>query len=248
VKKSERTLVGVAGIAGSLVLVFLLTLPQWDSFSSKNTQVTALKDEVKSLETQKTTLDAQITLLERNTDIPPGITIRKYNEETRAQIIKELLDKMVTLSTSAGNRFISLLPADVDAIITPAPAAAGTTHAVGTTGATSSTVTAPNTGTTVTTATTTTATGVTTTDPNAGLPKPLLSTFGYDLSIRGSYDTLQRFLKTMDVEKELMEITSITLENEISAIPGATSTTGVMPDPQYPIRMTARIRLAMQPE
>lgn len=256
-KKSERTLVGVVGIAGGLVLFFLLALPQWDSFSSKNTQVTALKDEVKNLETQKTTLDAQITLLERNTDIPPGITIRKYNEDTRAQIIKELLDKAVTLSTSVGNRFISLIPAEVEAIITPPPpAATGTTPAsVSTTApgaATSTTATATTTpattGTTTaaTTGTATTATGQT--DPASTLPKPLLSSFGYDLAIRGTYDSLQRFLKTMDVEKELMEITNITLENEISAIPGATSATGVLPDPQYPIRMTARIRLAMQPE
>ena len=242
-KKSEKTLVGVVAIAGGMALFFLMGLPQWDSFSSKNTQVSLLRDEVKNLETQKTTLDAQVTLLERNTDIPPGIMIRKYNEQTRAQIIKELIDKAVNLSTNAGNRFISLFPADVDAIIPPAaPNTAGTTVTKATA------TTSPTTPATTTTTTTTTATGGSDVQQPI-LPKPVLSTFGYDLAVRGTYDTLQRFLKTMDVEKELMEITNITLENESSAIPGASSTgSGVLADPHYPIRMTARIRLALQPE
>lgn len=225
-KKSEKTLVGVALLVGGFALFMMVTLPQWDAFSANSSQVAALQEEIKELEAQKTSLDAQVSLLTHNTDIPPGIAIRKYNEQNRAQIIKELLDRVVNLATDSGNRFISLAPSETTPILPPASASGKAASGSGA------------------------AATAQPTDAGKGdstsLPSPVLNTFGYDLSVRGTYDTLQRFLKTMDGQRELLEITNITLENEAAGLPG--SANAQMADPAWPIRLTARVRLALQPE
>jgi hypothetical protein len=242
-KKSERTLVGVALLMGGLSLFMLVGLPQWDAFSASSGQVTALQEEIKGLEARKTALDAQVSLLMRNTDIPPGIAIRKYNEQNRASIIKELLDHVVNLATDSGNRFISLVPAAATPILPPAaPASASGATANKAAGNSATTASTPST--TAASAGNTTASGAD--QPDAALPQPVLNTFGYDLAVRGTYDTLQRFLKSMEGQRELLEITDITLENEAAGPSGSANTQ--MADPAYPIRLTASVRIALQPE
>src|SRR5688500_14346409 len=125
-KKSERRLIGGAALAGGVAIVMLVAMPQWDAFSASTNQVNTLKEDVKNLDQQKESLRSQIALLEKNTDIPPGIIIRTYTEDNREQLVKRLLDQVVTLATGAGNKFISLAPYDADPIMGAAPATAPT--------------------------------------------------------------------------------------------------------------------------
>jgi hypothetical protein len=215
-------------------------MPQWDSWNASNNQVNALKEEIKNFTAQQDSLKAQVALLRQHTDVPLGVTIRTYNEGNREQIIKALLDHVVNLAMGAGNRFISLKPSDAAPMIPPpAPSASA---AKTTTTTTTSTTTA---------ASATTSTSTSTTDANAeaeaAVAPPPLTTFGYDMAIRGSYDTLQRFLRIMGQQKELLEIVSLTLDNEAVKGKAASSSAGI-PDPSRPLKLTAHLRLAIQPE
>lgn len=223
-KKSEKTLVGLMMIVGGIALVVGVGLPQWDAFSNNSSRISTLNDEIKGLQVQKENLNATIALLEKNTAIPPGLEIRRYTDQNREEIIKSLLDGVVKLATGAGNRFISLTPSEVAPILAPPPPPK---EGAGTKGATNTNAAAS-------------------TDPNAApaAPPPLLSTFGYELAIRGTYDSLQGFLRAMDSQKELLELSSITLENEASKSGKGPDDTA---DPHFPIRLTAKVRLALQP-
>jgi hypothetical protein len=192
--------------------------------------VTTLNEEMTSLKSQKETLTAQIALLERNTDIPPGVNIKTYTPENKAEVIKELLDQVVSLATGAGNKFISLKPAEVTPLVAPPEEkkeddktkAADATPATGATDATKPEGEAE------------------------ALPPPLLNTFGYEMAVRGSYDTIHHFLKAMTEQKELLEISGINIAYE-SMASGTSGSDSKVLDPNYPIRLTATIRLALQP-
>ena len=230
-KKSEKMMVGYGLIAGGIAIVVGLGLPQLDAFNASNGQVNDMNQQIKDLAVQKETLTAQITLLEKNTDIPPGIDIRTYTADNKEQTIKEMLDGVVGLATEAGNRFISLTPSDADPVIPP-PAATADKGKDAATGAAQ------------TPAAGATASGDDKKD--AALPPPIMSTFGYDLAIRGTYDSIQNFLKAMDGQKELLEISGIRLENE-AGNDQVNSSGERITDPSAPIRLTAKLRLAMQP-
>jgi|GEM_PF-1983797 len=247
-KKSEKNLVGIASIAIGGAIIMMVAMPQWDSWNASNNQVNSLKEEIKNLTAQQNSLNAQVTLLRQHTDVPLGVTIRTYNEGNREQIIKSLLDHVVNLAMGAGNRFISLKPSDaVPMILSPPPLKTAANGYSSTPAAATTTTT--NTTTTATTTTTTSTTTSTTPDVNAeaeaAVAPPPLTTFGYDMAIRGSYDTLQRFLRVMGQQKELLEIVSLTLDNE--AVKGKAGSAGT-PDPSRPLKLTAHLRLAIQPE
>lgn len=221
-KQSEKTLIGVALLAGGLGLFVAVGMPQFDAFSANNNTVTSLKDEMVSLKSQEESLNAQIAILERNTDIPSDIKIKTYTDGNREEIIKQLLDQVVGLATGAGNKFISLIPAEVDPLVAAAPV--------------------PEPEATQPPPDTDAATG----EPAAPVvPSPVLNTFGYQMAVRGTYDTIQKFLTAMADQKELLELSAIDITNEATA-QGA-SPTETMMDPNYPIKLTATIRLAMQP-
>lgn len=243
-KQSEKTLVGIALMAGSIALFVGLGLPQWDAASASQAQIASLEEEVKNLDAQKSNLNAQIVLLQKNTDIPAGIEIRTYNDNNREQIIKEFLDNITNLATDAGNKFISLTPGEAIPILGVGKDGEATTAKPGDKSATTATSTANTSSATTQAGTTNTPTAG---DTSATLqPTPILSTFGYELAIRGTYDTIQSFLRAMDEQKSLLEISGITLENELGGT--MTGSSSQIADPNYPIRLTARIRLALQPE
>jgi len=240
-KKSEKNLVGVATIAIGGAIIMMVAMPQWDSWNASNNQVNALKEEIKNFTAQQDSLKAQVALLRQHTDVPLGVIIRTYNEGNREQIIKSLLDHVVNLAMGAGNRFISLKPSDAAPMIPPpAPSAAAAK-----TGTTTTTTTSTTTAASATTSTTTSTTPDANAEAEAAVAPPPLTTFGYDMAIRGSYDTLQRFLRIMGQQKELLEIVSLTLDNE--ALKGKAGSAGT-PDPSRPLKLTAHLRLAIQPE
>lgn len=230
-KKSEKLLVGGALIAGGIALFIGVGLPQWDAYTSSNTQVTDLNQQITDLGTQKETLNAQIALLEKNTDIPPGIEIKTYTPDNKEAIIKEQLDEVVGLATRAGNKFISLTPTEAEPILPPPKApekgkngeAAANPEATGTADASASGD-----------------------KKEPVMPDPILSTFGYDLAVRGTYNSIQNFLKLMDEQRALLEVSGIRLENEAGGDQTASAGDKVI-DPSAPIRLTAKLRLALQP-
>jgi hypothetical protein len=220
-KQSEKTLVGLMLIVAGAAIVGLVGLPQWDTFSNNQTQVTSLNDELKSLDAQKVSLTAEIGQLEKNSIIPKDVEVQVYTDKNREQIIKSMLDHVVGLATQqTGNLFISLAPSD-ESKNTPAPPPPPTK------GAADTAQTAANAG----------------GEPPVA-PSPVLNKFSYELSVRGTYSSIQNFLKEMAKQKALMEIASMRLENE----QGTTTVSADSPaDPFHPIKMTATIRLALQP-
>lgn len=226
-KQNEKTLIGVALLAGGIGLLVAVGLPQLDAYNASNTELTRLNEEMTSLQSQKESLTAQIAILEKNTDIPPDIKIKTYTDKNREAVIKQLLDQVVGLATGAGNKFISLKPAEVEPMVGVSAPETADGKAAGDQKATSpppandaNTEAAP--------------------EP----PPPMLNTFGYELSVRGTYDTIQKFLKAMAGEKELLEINAINVTNETNVSGGPTPDS--LADPSYPIKLTATIRLAMQ--
>lgn len=246
-KQSEKTLVGVAMIAAGIALVVTIGLPQFDAYNASNTELTSLKDEITSLETQKTTLAAQIKILEKNTDIPSDIKVKTFTLDTREQMIKQMLDQAIGLASVSGNVFISLSPVEVD----PFPGTAEASAKDGQSGdaaqgenkdkansdqSESADASADDSG----------SDGESKEPPPP--PAPTLSTFGYELAVRGTYDTIQKFLQKMTQQKELMEILEVTLENEATASSGSSSSSGSasLANPKAPIKLKATLRLAMQ--
>jgi cytoskeletal protein RodZ len=242
-KRSEKMLVGLGMMAGGLALLIGVGLPQWDAYSATNTQIAALNDEIKLMDSQKTSLNAQIALLEKNTDIPPDIHIRTYTEQSKDEVIKAMLDQLVNMATDTGNKFISLSPDETAApIVAPPPVADKAKDVKAQGNQAAQTASTPATG---------DAAAGQSADPNAPpeVPPPILSTFGYNLSIRGTYDSLQRFLRSLDSQKELMEVSAIQIENEAGADrAGGDSGAAKTSDPMHPLKLTASVRIVLQPE
>lgn len=234
--QNEKKMVGAALVAGGLAIFVGLGLPQFDAYTAGNTQLNTLIDEQKNLQLEKESLIGQIAILEKNTDIPPDIKVKTYTDDNREVVIKQMLNQVVELATGVGNQFISLSPTEVDPLISTSSGApekgdAGTPEAQGET---------PEPQSKSSEATASASEG------EAGAsPPPMLNTFGYQLAIRGTYQTIQNFLKQMAQERELMEITTINVVNE-SNTSSSTGSAEAVADPGAPIKLTVTIRLAMQ--
>jgi Tfp pilus assembly major pilin PilA len=240
-KQSEKTLVGVAMIAAGIALVVGVGLPQYDAYNASNTELTTLKDEIISLESQKTTLAAQIRILEQNTDIPSDIKVKTFTADTRERAIKQMLDQAVELASGTGNVFISLSPVEVDPLTNTAEAANPEGQQGDAAAGQNQEATAPDAGANASSG----DSGESKEPPPP--PAPTLSTFGYELAVRGTYDTIQKFLQAMTQQKELMEVLQVTLENEANASSGsASSSNSTLASSKAPIKLTATLRLAMQ--
>jgi hypothetical protein len=234
-KQSEKILIGAALVAGGLAIFLGLGRPQFDAYTANNTQLNTLIDELKNLQLEKDSLTGQIAILEKNTDIPLDINVKTYTDDNREVVIKQMLNQVVELATGVGNQFISLSPTEVDPLIS-APAKASTTKAAPSPQAQEENPEAQ----TSEEPKAQTSEG----EPAAATP-PMLTTFGYQLAIRGTYQTIQNFLKQMTLEREIMEITTINVVNESKANSSAGSADAVS-DPGAPIKLTVTIRLAMQ--
>jgi hypothetical protein len=244
-KNSEKQLVGIAILAAGVYVVFSFGLPQWDSFSANNTKSASLQSDLKAAEAERDNLNLQISLLQKNIDIPADIRVKTFTNDTEAQAAKELLDHVVNLATGAGNKFISLAPVTVQPFLAApkaqgasdpnAPAGAATTPPPGD----------PNAAASPPPAGSEEEKAVALAKAQASLP-PLV-TKGYELTIRGTYSTLQGFLRFMDQEKMVMDMMSFDLENEAASTstnPGAA--TGKTTDPNFPLRLKITLRLALQ--
>lgn len=242
-QQKEKSLIGIVMIIGGIGLVAGVGLPQWDAYSAHTTEIATLNADIKTNTDNRDNLKTQITLLENKTDVPEGIVIESFTETTREAVIKKILDQIVGISSDTKNKFISLLPKEVDPIVSTAKPPEGSVPTPGGVNNIASSGVSTNT----TTGSTTMNTDGSTDGKASAPPPPLLSTFGYEISIRGTYDTIQQFLKAIAAQKTMMEINSITLANESDndVNSGSNSGTGIS-NPAYPIRLTAKFRLALQ--
>jgi len=236
-KSSEKKLVGIAMIAGGIALVFGLGLPQMDTFNANTTKSTSLKADLEAAQADKLNLNLQISMLEKNIAIPRNIQIKTFSSDNEEEAAKELLDHVVNLATDSGNKFVGLSPAKVDPFLTPPKPKANSTA----TGIAASATPAPPANATSTTATDSNSPQ----DASAQASLPLLITKGYELTIRGSYASLQAFLRAMDQQLMVMDMLNFDLENEM-----ANATTGGAAagdaDPSLPLRLKVTLRLALQ--
>lgn len=238
-KNTEKQLVGVALIAAGIYGVISFGLPQWDAFTTNNTKAASLKDDLKSTQSQKENLNLQIALLEKNIDIPSDIQVKTFTDDTEAQATKEVLDHVVNLATDAGNKLISLNPATVPPFLTSKPKPKNATDASANGASTSAA--APN--------TPAASTPAATDDKTAAMEQaqdslPALITKGYELTVRGTYNSLQGFLRSMDKQAMVLDMMTFELENETAnSTPGAANNTS---DPNLPLRLKLTLRLALQ--
>jgi len=251
-KSTEKQLVGVAILAAGIYVVFSFGLPQWDAFSTNNAKSATLQSDLKAAQSEKDSLALQISLLEKNIDIPAGIQVKTFTNDTEEQAAKELLDHVVNLATHSGNKFVSLSPAKVDPFLVPKPAAKP---------ANGTDPSAPP------LATPTDAAAAVTPAPADGAPSfapgseeekaaalakaqdslPSLVTKGYELTVRGTYSSLQAFLRAMDAQSMVMDMMSFDLENEAAGVnDGAAAAGTTTMDPNFPLRLKVTLRLALQ--
>jgi len=149
------------------------------------------------------------------------------------------LDHVVNLATDAGNKLISLSPVTVPPFLTPKPKpnAAAATNGASTPANAPAAPNAP--------ALPTPGTD----DKTAALQQaedsmPALVTKGYELSVRGTYDSLQGFLRAMNQQAMVLDMMNFELDNEAANVtPGAANSTG---DPSLPLRLKITLRLALQ--
>jgi len=79
-------------------------------------------------------------------------------------------------------------------------------------------------------------------------PPPVLQRFKYDLAIRGTFDSLQEFLQLMNTQKELVEVSSIMIENEAGAERAMDPGPDKVYDPFHPLKLSATLAIYLQPE
>ncbi len=82
--------------------------------------------------------------------------------------------------------------------------------------------------------------------PGAENEKPSLKSFGYELTVRGSYENVLGFIGSLNEHNELIEIKDIKIENEGGEDRSADSNDTL--NPFKPIKLTSKIILYLQPE
>ena len=195
-KSSEKMIVGICLAVAGVALIFYAGLPQWDVYNTNTTKAASLNDELKSSQAQKIELDASIARLKHNIALPLDIDVQAFTSDTESTATKALLDHVVGLATQANNKFISLSPAEVPPLFTPP------SDDKSDTANSDSASNKQNDSTSKDNQVTKNANGDTTKSDDSAL----LVTKGYELTIRGTYDSLQYFLRAMDAEKKVFDL------------------------------------------
>jgi len=223
-KSREKLLVGVMLIAGSIALGVGVALPMLDEANANLANKSALETDIKSLTDTKQMVETLVMKLEQKQHIPKDVVIRQYNAGNLEEMIKAILDQIVGQATAQNNVLVSLKPYQAEPFVPP-PAEDETKKQEGSNAAASGDAKKEE-------------------EPEP----PPLQTFGYEIVFRGNYNSIYAFLKSLDTSKELVEINSISLNNERE--PGATAAAAldqVPADPSKPLLLTTKIRLVLKP-
>ncbi|MEB3287168.1 MAG: hypothetical protein VKJ04_06660 [Vampirovibrionales bacterium] len=237
-KKSEKQLVAVMLFVCAGAAVFMLGLPNLKLIQESWAAKTSLETEIKNSDTVESSLRVQVETLKQQMKLPNDIIIRKHTPENLQANVKEILNKVLKLASRNNNKIISLAPwSEVPPILPPQAAAAVPAE----------------------TQANTENAGGEDEKPAAPAPPPL-TVVGYELSLRGSFEAVQGFLKEMEKQTELVDISSIQIVNEQGPDRGAedrssggrseqneTSDAPIM-DPTKPIKLIAQLRLVLEPQ
>ncbi len=222
-KDREAKLIGIMLIIGGLGAFVALGLPQLDALGKAVQQKGTLEQSNQDLEAQKQTIQTAINTLQEQAKLPNDVKVRQYTDATQQKVVKEILDTVIKSAATRDNTVVYLKPwLEVTPIIPPPPAP--DPNAQPPAGANAA--------------------------PPAPPPPPPLTTVGYEFAIRGTYQTIQSFLESMDQQKEIVEINSVQLLNEGGADrvggKGAITAAEVLKDPTKPIRLTTKLRLVLE--
>jgi len=228
-KTSEKYLVAV--------LLFLVAFggiglygafPLFDSIQKKLNTTHQRENEIKAFETAVNALNMQVFQYQKMKELPPGLRVREFQPETYERNIKEMIDQVITLATDNGNDLISLKPIAEEIAPTP-PAPGKTPPAI-----------APNT--------------AKPRDPNTtpGTQSDILDdankvlkTYTYELVIRGAYDSINGFLRSMNHHNEVIEIKSINMVNETGENRDQ-GTENTLANPLKPLKLTSCVVLFLE--
>ncbi len=231
-KKREKILIGVMLLAGGIFTLAYFAWPQWEAVSTNQTKLSDTKTATEGLLTQKQALQTEVDRLKKEKNLPLDVVIRRYTPTTRQAVVKEILDEVVNYAAESNNKLISLEPYNATPIVTASQEEEDAKNDKEKSknkskkGSSSSKNSEDN--------------------PDEPKPSPL-TVVGYEMSIRGTYDSIQNFLARMEDHKDLIEVSSIDLLNEAGpARKSTTKTPKAILDPSRPIRLNAKLRLILQ--
>ncbi len=231
VNKREKILIGGVLLLGSIFGIGLYMIwPAIGSIQSNIGKIAAKEAEVAQMEVQITALNNDIKSYEKLQELPKGLKVRAFKPDTLQANIKGMVDQVVTLSTLSGNELISLEPFDAPEPLAPPPKAEDASDKSGKTPPKKA------------------AKGeAQELEVAEEVTPPILETFGYQLTVRGSYDNIMGFIASMNSHNELVEIQDIKLENEGGEDRGTEIQPGKTGNPFKPIMMTSKLVLFLQP-
>lgn len=185
-KSSERLLIGVVlCMLGMYIVPVFLVMPTWNSVTQTQQTITTTEEQIPVVDTDIARLNAEISRLRKLDNVPEHIKVRKAEGNKTQQEVKAMLDDLVTLANHYNNDLITLQPFNVTPPAPPTPPA--TDPAPG--GEEAATAPEP-------------------------APVPATQAFGYDITIRGTYPAIEQFIAVLSTHPELVEIQSITFQNE----------------------------------
>jgi hypothetical protein len=257
--KKEQVLVGATLVVGGLVGIgMLLVMPQVDAITLGWSNIEQQKKQLEQLNVQKSSLESHIAQYQQEKKIPTDIILRTYKPDNVAAVMKEMVGTIVSQATKNGTMLISLIPVDLNTPFgesnsggsTPAPTAPTPVTPVASSAAAPATTEAPAAN-PVQAAANAVGSAVTgssaSTAPVAPQPlRPGLQTYGYDLVVRGNYQSIQGFLASLNKHKELIEVSNILIENEAGS--ERQDTDGIKSDLLRPIKLTTRLKLILLPD
>jgi hypothetical protein len=224
-KSGEKMIGLIVGVAAVwLGGIFFLVMPRWKELSASWDSVKALKSEQETLKAQETSLTQKISAYGAREFIPKGIQLRPYSLDSFDKSLKIVLDTLVEIALEQGNLFISLEP-DKEGDSTPSVEPSSQNTA---TPAAPATAEAPN------------------SPPPA--PPPIqaqLKSFGYKMSVRGSYDEVIGFLNALSKLREVMAVRQIVLINEAAPAATGAASSDAFVNPLKPLRLDTFIQIYM---
>lgn len=226
-KAREKTIVGVGLMAGGIFLMMQFGLPQWDQFTANLNTINSAGARLQNFQATRDALANEVRKL-RNTDtLPAAVQIREFSGDNLQEMVKGMLDDVVGFAAANNNKLVQLKPYAADPFIKP-PQLENDNTPFG-------------------------QKKELTPEQEKQLEESRqLQTIGYELVIRGTYGTIQSFLKDMEQYGELVEISSIELVNEAGADRSGTDPlvdggqADVLFDPSRPIRATMNLRLGLK--
>jgi hypothetical protein len=253
--KKEQMLVGATLAVGGLVGIgMMLVMPQVDAITLGWSNIEQQKKQLEQLDMQKSSLESHIAQYQQEKKIPTDIILRTYKPDNVAAVMKEMVGTIVSRATQNGTVLISLIPVDLNTPFgepnsggsNPAPTAPTPVTPAASSAETPAKTEAPAANPVQAAANAVTGNSASTA-PVAPQPlRPGLQTYGYDLVVRGNYQSVQGFLASLNKHKELIEVSNILIENEAGT--ERQDTDGIKSDLLRPIKLTTRLKLILLPD